>query len=66
MHFARCPGAAGRMKDYEFLNQASITEISMGTGVLNIEIKPADGLFYQIVKKDTGLGSDGEQRFCST
>ncbi|NLM72767.1 MAG: stage IV sporulation protein A [Clostridiaceae bacterium] len=54
--------AAGRMKDYEFLNQASITEISMGTGVLNIEIKPADGLFYQIVKEDTGLEIDGEQR----
>ncbi len=54
--------AAGRMKDYEFLNQASVTDISMGTGELNIEIKPAEGLFYQIVKEDTGLDIDGEQR----
>jgi stage IV sporulation protein A len=34
----------------------------MGTGELTIDIKPADGLFYRIVREETGLEIDGEQR----
>lgn len=54
--------AADKLKGYEFLNKASVNDIRMGTGELNLEIKPADGLFYRIVKEDIGLEIDGEQR----
>jgi stage IV sporulation protein A len=54
--------AADRLKSYEFLNKASLNDIRMGTGELTMEIKPADGLFYRIVKEDIGLEIDGEQR----
>jgi len=53
--------AASRLCNYEFLSNASINDVSMGTGILNVEIKPADGLFYRIIKEDTGLEIDGEQ-----
>ncbi len=54
--------AADRLKTYEFLNKASINDVRMGTGEITMEIKPADGLFYRIVKEDIGLEIDGEQR----
>ncbi len=54
--------AAEKLNNYEFFNKANINNISMGTGELTMEIKPADGLFYRIVKEDTGLEIDGEQR----
>lgn len=54
--------AAERLKNYDFLNKASLNDIRMGTGELTMEIKPAEGLFYRIVKEDIGLEIDGEQR----
>ncbi len=54
--------SAEKLKNYNFLNKASVNDIRMGTGELNMEIKPAEGLFYQIVKEDIGLEIDGEQR----
>jgi stage IV sporulation protein A len=57
--------AAERLSNYEFLNKADINNMNMGTGELTMDIKPADGLFYRIVKEDTGLEIDGEQRLFS-
>ncbi|MCX7771646.1 MAG: stage IV sporulation protein A, partial [Clostridia bacterium] len=54
--------AADKLKAYEFLNKAAINDVRMGSGELCMEIKPADGLFYRIVKEDIGLEIDGEQR----
>lgn len=54
--------AADKLKTYDFLNKASLNDIHMGTGELTIEIKPAEGLFYRIIKEDIGLEIDGEQR----
>lgn len=54
--------AAGKMGNYEFLKKADINNMNMGTGEMALEIRPADGLFYRIVKEDTGLDIDGEQR----
>jgi len=54
--------AAEKLNNYEFLNKADINNMHMGTGELTMDIKPADGLFYRIVKEDTGLEIDGEQR----
>jgi len=54
--------AANRLSSYEFLSKASFNDIRMGTGELTIEIKPAEGLFYRIVREETGLEIDGEQR----
>ena len=53
--------AADKLKLYDFLNRAAINDVKMGTGEINMELKPADGLFYRIVKEDTGLEIDGEQ-----
>jgi len=54
--------AAEKLSNFEFLNKADINNMNMGTGELSMNIKPADGLFYRIVKEDTGLEIDGEQR----
>jgi len=54
--------ACGRLKNYDFLDKAEIGKLSMGSGELNVKIKPADGLFYRIIKEDTGLDIDNEQR----
>ncbi|HBR02237.1 MAG TPA: stage IV sporulation protein A [Ruminiclostridium sp.] len=54
--------AADRLNSYEFMNKAPLVNIHMGTGEVTIELKPADGLFYRIIKEDIGLEIDGEQR----
>ncbi len=54
--------AANRLNSFEFLSKATLNDIRMGTGELTMDIKPADGLFYRIVKEETGLEIDGEQR----
>ena len=36
-------------------SNAQLSNIRMGSGQLNIDIKPADNLFYRIVKEETGL-----------
>lgn len=54
--------AANRLNTFEFLSKATLNDIRMGTGELTMDIKPADGLFYRIVKEETGLEIDGEQR----
>lgn len=54
--------AANRLNNYEFLSKVTMSDVRMGTGELTMEIKPADGLFYRIVKEETGLEIDGEQR----
>ena len=37
----------------------------MGTGEVSLEMKPSDGLFFKVVKEETGLEIDGEQRLFS-
>jgi len=37
----------------------------MGTGEICLEMKPAEGLFYKVVKEETGLEIDNEQRLFS-
>jgi len=54
--------ASNRLNTYEFLSKAALNDVRMGTGELTIDIKPADGLFYRIVREETGLEIDGEQR----
>lgn len=54
--------AANRLNTFDFLSKATLNDIRMGTGELTMDIKPADGLFYRIVKEETGLEIDGEQR----
>jgi stage IV sporulation protein A len=54
--------AADKLKTYDFMNKASVSDIRMGTGELTMDIRPAEGLFYRIIKEDTGLDIDGEQR----
>ena len=56
--------AADKLNTYEFLECAKLSNIRMGSGQLNIDIKPADNLFYRIVK-ETGLEIDGEKRLFS-
>jgi stage IV sporulation protein A len=53
--------ACDGFKGYEFINNASINDVRMGTGELTMEIKPAEGLFYQVVKEETGLEIESEQ-----
>ncbi|NLO93783.1 MAG: stage IV sporulation protein A [Clostridiaceae bacterium] len=57
--------AADKLNTYEFLECAKLSNIRMGSGQLNIDIKPADNLFYRIVKEETGLEIDGEKRLFS-
>lgn len=57
--------AVDKLKIYDFLSKAGIDNVKMGIGEISMELKPADGLFYKIIKEETGLEIDGEQRLFS-
>lgn len=57
--------AADRFSVYDFLNKTEIRDVRMGTGEVCLDMKPADGLFFRVVKDETGLEIDGEQRLFS-
>lgn len=57
--------AVEKMKGYEFLSRTGINDIKMGSGEVSMELSPADGLFFKIIKEETGLEIDGDQRLFS-
>jgi stage IV sporulation protein A len=57
--------AADKFSVYEFLSKTSIQDVKMGTGEVSLEMKPSDGLFFKVVKEETGLEIDGDQRLFS-
>ena len=54
--------AAEKFNVYEFLNKTTIQDVKMGTGEISMEMKPSEGLFFKVVKEETGLEIDGDQR----
>ena len=54
--------AANRLNTFDFVSKVSLNDVRMGTGEITMDIKPADGLFYRIVREETGLEIDGKQR----
>ena len=54
--------AAEKFNAYDFLNKTSIQDVNMGTGEVSLDMKPSEGLFFRVVKEETGLEIDGEQR----
>ena len=57
--------AAEKFNAYDFLSKTAIQDVKMGTGEICLEMKPAEGLFYKVVKEETGLEIDNEQRLFS-
>ncbi|HOP72610.1 MAG TPA: stage IV sporulation protein A, partial [Thermoclostridium caenicola] len=57
--------AAEKFNVYDFLSKTAIQDVKMGTGEVCLEMKPSDGLFFKVIKEETGLEIDGEQRLFS-
>ena len=55
--------ASNRLNTYEFLSKAALNDVRMGTGELTIDIKPADGLFYRIVRRKQDLKLTGNSAY---
>ena len=51
-----------KFSEVDFLKKASIEEINLGTGSVQIELTPTDNLFYRILSDLTGLEIEGEHR----
>jgi len=57
--------AAEKFNTYDFLSKTAIQDVKMGTGEVCLEMKPSEGLFFKVIKEETGLEIDGEQRLFS-
>lgn len=51
--------------EYEYIKNADITEINLGTGTATLQLTMLDGLFYKIVKESSGFDIDGEDKLMS-
>jgi len=54
--------AVSKFNGLEFIKKAYVEEINLGTGSVNIELSPPDGLFYRILSELTGLEIEGDHR----
>lgn len=47
--------------DNEYIKNAEINAIDLGTGKVRISLEPIDGLYYQVISELTGFEIEGEQ-----
>lgn len=47
--------------DNEYIKNAEINAIDLGTGKVRISMEPVDGLYYQVISELTGFEIEGEQ-----
>ncbi len=50
----------------EYLSDAGIEQIDLGTGKAQITVTPADGLYYQVISELTGVEIAGEKELIET
>ncbi|MDD3652802.1 MAG: stage IV sporulation protein A [Desulfotomaculaceae bacterium] len=58
-------GAVEYLADHDFVEQAYLRSIDMGTGSASIDITSASELFYQVLSEQSGFVIDGEKRLFS-
>lgn len=54
-------GAVEFLADYEFVEQAALRSLDMGTGVASIDVTSAVELFYQVLSEESGFDVEGEK-----
>ncbi len=52
----------GSFENYDFIKKASIDKISLGEGVISVDISTADGLLYRILSEESGMEIEGEHK----
>lgn len=51
-----------RICEYDFIQEAEITQIDLGKGTASIQIVTPGNLFYQVVKETSGFDIDGDDK----
>lgn len=49
-------------ENYDFIKKASIDRISLGEGIISVDISTADGLLYKILSEESGMDIEGEHK----
>jgi stage IV sporulation protein A len=57
--------AISAFEGYDFIKKASIERVSLGEGVVLVDIATADGLLYRILSEESGMEIEGEHKLIS-
>ncbi|OPX90462.1 MAG: Stage IV sporulation protein A [Pelotomaculum sp. PtaB.Bin104] len=58
-------GAVENLADHDFVEQASLRSVDMGTGSAEIDVTSAAELFYQVLSEESGFRIEGEKELFS-
>ena len=58
--------AFGELNENEYLSDAKVEQIDLGTGKARISVTPANGLYYQVISELTGVDVSGEKELIET
>lgn len=51
-----------KFRDYEFVGDVTVSDMRLGDGIADIDMKTKDGLFYQVLGEFSGYKIDGESQ----
>lgn len=53
-------GLADRIKESDFVKEARVDNINLGTGHISVRLKPKEGLFYKVLGEECGFEIKGD------